>query len=153
MFKEIGKRFLLGFIYGVFVIYLLALLTSFNIGDGNFHFITSGLQASCKTELGAAALQFFLAGFLGVAFGVTTIFWEIDKWSLARQTITHFFVITISMLIVAYFINWMPHTLKGFAMWTGMFVVVYLVIWTVCYNIYKRTVKDINKKLAEKKDN
>jgi len=150
MLKKVIKRFVLGFMIEVFVTYVITLLISVNIGDGLYHGITPGLLNLCKTELGAASLQFLLAGLLGAIFGVTSLFWEIDHWSLAKQTILHFFTITISMLIVAYLCNWMEHSAKGFAMWIGMFIVVYIIVWFICYGNYKRKIKAVNKKLEER---
>lgn len=150
MLKKIIKRFALGFIFEVFVTYVISLLISINIGDGNYYNISPNLLTLCKTELGAASLQFILAGLLGAMFGITTLYWEIERWSLAKQTVMHFITITASMLIVAYICNWMEHSIKGFAIWIGMFIVIYVIIWIICYTSFKRKINAVNKKLAEK---
>lgn len=150
MLKTTIKRFWLGFIFEVFATYIITILFSLNIGDGNYYPVASGLMKICKTELGAAVLQFFLAGFLGGVFGSSTMLWEIEKWSLAKQTVCHFFVITIAMLIVAYICNWMSHSVLGFVSWIGMFIVVYIIIWTICYSHFKRKIAQINKEIQKK---
>lgn len=150
MLNKIIKRFVLGFIYEVFVAYLITILISLSIGDGNYYGINKGIMNICTTELGAVVFQFVLAGLLGAVFGVTTIFWEIDKWSLAKQTVIHFLVVTTSMLITAYICNWMRHTLASFFCWLGLFVVVYVIAWIICYNSFKRKVQGINKTISQK---
>lgn len=153
MLKKIIKRFTIGFIIEVFVTYLITIINSLLIGDGNFYYVTPGLLKTCKTIIGAVTLQFFLSGFLGAIMGTSTIIWEVDKWSLTTQTILHFFVITISMLIIAYLCYWMPHSVKGLIYWIGMFIIVYIIIWIIVYCNYKHKINQINKTLSEKGNN
>jgi len=150
MLKKIIKRFATGFIIEVFVTYLITIINSVLIGDGTYYFVTPGLLKTCSTTLNAVVLQFFLAGFLGAVMGVSSIIWEIDKWSLTLQTVVHFLVITISMLIIAYLCYWMPHSVKGFVFWISMFIIIYIIIWIICYSNYKHKINQINKTLSEK---
>lgn len=150
MIKKILQRFALGFMFEVFAANLITILFSINMGKGVYYGINSGIMSICETELGAVIFQFLLAGGVGAVFGVSTLLWEIDKWSLAKQTVVHFFVITTVMLFTVYVCNWMTHSVKGFITWIGLFVVVYIIIWTICYSSYKRKIKEINKAIVEK---
>jgi len=150
MLKKIIKRFVIGFIIEVFVTYLITIINSFIIGGGNYYAAAPGLLKLCGTQNGAVFLQFILAGGLGAVMGVSSIIWEIDSWSLTLQTVVHFFMITVSMLIVAYCCYWMNHTVKSLIAWILMFVVIYIIIWIICYTNYKRKINQVNKSLEER---
>lgn len=153
MIKKCIKRALLGFIWDVFAIYLITILTSINIGNGEYHAVNSLFIRACNTELGAVLMQFVIAGGLGIVFGGSTIVWEIDKWSLAKQTVVHFFIVTTALILSAYICNLIHHTVASVLLWILHFVVVYVVIWFICYSGYKRKVASINKTLKEKAEN
>jgi len=151
MLKKIIRRFTLGFIYQVFATYVITLLISINAGDGFYHAITAGgLLSICKTELGATCLQFLLSGILGAVIGAATVFWEIDSWSLTKQTVIHCITTTVTMLIIVYLCGWMNHSVKGFLIWLGMFIGVYTVFWLICYISYKKKIEAVNKKLKKR---
>lgn len=153
MLKTIIKRFFLGFIYEVFATNVISILFSINIGNGSYYHIAPGIMQICNTELAAVILQFFLAGILGGVFGLATVFWEIDSWSIAKQTIINFTTTTVTMLIIAYICCWMPHTIKGFLCWLSVFIVVYVIIWFICYSVYKHKINQVNKSLQERNKN
>lgn len=151
MIKKFIKRALLGFIWDIFAIYLITILTSINIGNGEYHAVNSIFLKACNTELGAVLMQFVIAGGLGIVFGGTTILWEIEKWSLAKQTVMHFLIVTTAMILSAYACNLIHHTIVSFLLWIAYFVVVYVVFWSIFYTIYKRKVASINKVLEARK--
>ena len=147
MLKKFIKRFVLGFVIEAFAAYLITIIISLCIGTGEYYGIHPQIMKLCKTELGGVVFQFFIAGGLGAVFGSSSLIWEIDRWSLAKQTVAHFIVINIAMLFSAYVCHWMSHTVKGFLSWIGMFVVIYIIVWIICYTSFKKKVDGINKTL------
>ena len=73
-------------------------------------------------QLNAVILQTILCAILGVGFAMASVIWEIDSWSLAKQSGVYFLVISVVMLPIAYFANWMKHSIAGVLSYVGIFV-------------------------------
>jgi hypothetical protein len=102
-------------------------------------------------ELVAFFWQTLLCGILGaVCSGAYPVF-QIDRWSLARQTVVHFLLLSLTMIPIASICGWTsPH---GFNPWSilaymGMFIIIYLIIWTGIYLYWKNWIKRANNKLG-----
>ena len=140
--KAVAKRAVLGFIYGVFIGQTILILESLMMRDGNFYAVSSSLL-----ELVGTKIQYFLTGIIGLTFASTTVIFEMDEWSLLRQTIIHFIITSIVMYIAGFLCGWFPHTVVSTLVWFGVFVVVYLIFW-ICFSLYyKNKVKKMNEAL------
>ena len=101
--------------------------------------------------MGAVVLQTILCGIVGAGLGGGTVVWQVQKWSIFRQTAVYFAVACLIMLPVAYFMRWMEHSFAGFMIYFGIFVIIFIVFWGMNYLINKRLAEKMNKKLNEKK--
>ena len=142
--KAVSKRAILGFIYGVFIGQTILIIESLFMRDGNFYAVSASLLELAGTKIAAVIIQYFLTGIIGLTFASTTVIFEMDEWSLLRQSITHFIITSIVMYIAGFLCGWFPHTVGSTLVWFGVFVVVYLIFW-VCFSLYyKNKVKKIN---------
>lgn len=147
MIKKVILRGLLGFPIGVFIAYTITIIFSLIFAKGDYSPADSVLVKECGSQINAVLLQFVLAGILGAASaGGSTIF-EIDHWSILKQTVIHFLVLSLSMLPIAYFSYWMEHTLLGFAVYFGVFILVYTILWISLFFYWKGKIKEINRKI------
>ena len=147
MKKEVTKRAILGFIYGVFIGQTILIIESLFMRDGNFYAVSNSLLELAGTKIAAVIIQYFLTGIIGTTFAATTVIFEMDNWSLLRQTITHFVITSIVMYIAGFLCGWFPHTVVSTLIWFGVFVVVYVIFW-ICFSMYyKNKVKKINSHL------
>ena len=145
--KAVAKRAVLGFIYGVFIGQTILILESLMMRDGNFYAVSSSLLELVGTKITAVIIQYFLTGIIGLTFASTTVIFEMDEWSLLRQTIIHFIITSIVMYIAGFLCGWFPHTVVSTLVWFGVFVVVYLIFW-ICFSLYyKNKVKKMNEAL------
>ena len=80
MKKEVAKRAILGFIYGVFIGQTILILESLMARDGNFYPVAASLVELAGTKIGAVIIQYFLTGIIGTTFAATTVLFEIDNW-------------------------------------------------------------------------
>ena len=90
--KAIIKRAILGFIYGVFIGQTILIIESLFMRDGNFYPVAASLVDLAGTKIAAVIIQYFLTGIIGTTFAATTVIFEMDNWSLLRQTILHFII-------------------------------------------------------------
>ena len=147
MKKEVAKRAIVGFIYGVFIGQTILIIESLFMRDGNFYAVSTSLLELAGTKIAAVIIQYFLTGIIGTTFAATTVIFEMDNWSLLRQTILHFIIVSIVMYIAGFLCGWFPHTVVSTLIWFGVFVVVYVIFW-ICFSMYyKNKVKKINSHL------
>lgn len=146
MKKQALLRGLLGFPLGIALNCILAVIISVIIGDGHFYPCVPTLVESVGSEIWAVTIQVALSGLLGASFAAASVIWEIEDWSIAKQTATYFFVTAIAMLPIAYLTEWMEHTLIGFLIYFGVFLVIFFVIWLFQYFYWIRKIRALNMK-------
>lgn len=144
MKKKILLRGLLGAPLAIMINFIISIIISACIGDGHYYPATYELVRSAGNELNAVILQGILCSIMGSGFGMASVIWEMDCWSLAKQTGTYFLIISVLMLPVAYILNWMNHSLIGFLSYFAMFIGTFISIWFFQYQCWKRKVREMN---------
>ncbi|MDR2105947.1 MAG: DUF3021 domain-containing protein [Coriobacteriales bacterium] len=148
--KAIITRTLLGFPLGIAIGVVILLGVSFAVGDGRLHPVTPAMLAWMPDELTASFWQFVLCGILGAACSGSSPIFEIERWSLTRQTIVHFLVLMSVLITVASVCGWTSPTgfsLEGTLIYLAIAVLVYLVIWTSMTLYWRNWVKKANARL------
>ena len=103
-------------------------------------------------ELNAVILQTVLCGVMGSGFAAASVIWELDSWSLARQSGVYFMIACIIMLPIAYITNWMEHSIAGVLSYVGIFIVIFVVVWLAQYLSWKHKIKRMNECFRKGKD-
>ena len=153
MKKKIIKRSLLGLPLGIAMGYLITILASFGRANGYYTPCVPELISMMGNEINAVIVQTILYGLLGVGFAASSVIWEIDSWSIVKQTGIYFSIISVIMLPIAYFAYWMEHTVAGFLSYFGIFALIFIVIWIIQFGTGRYNVRKMNEKLFETKDN
>ncbi|MDO4308705.1 MAG: DUF3021 domain-containing protein [Eubacteriales bacterium] len=153
MKKKIVLRSVLGFPLGLAMGYLITIMISLIWAGGYYSPCVPELIVAMGSEINAVLLQALLCGILGTGFGAASVIWEMDDWSLVKQTGIYFLIVSVIMLPLAYIMYWMEHSLKGFFCYFGIFFIIFVVIWIVQYIIAKHNVKKMNETLYKKQDN
>jgi len=144
-------RGLLGFPLGITIGYLITILISLGFGEGTYMPVIPDLSATLGSEINAVILQTVLSGLLGTAFAASSVIWEIDHWSIAKQTGIYFLITAFVMMPVAYFANWMEHSFIGFLIYFGLFVTIFVGVWIAQYFVWRNKVNKINAQLDGKR--
>lgn len=150
MKKKVLFRSLFGLLSGVALGQLIAIVISVVKGDGSFYAVIPELVNDFGGELSAAIVQTILLGVFGAIVGAASMIWEIDGWSLTKQTGAHFCLFAISFTIVAYVLYWIPRSVGGVAVSVIILVVIYAAIWCGVYFSTKRKIQKINDQLHRK---
>ncbi len=129
MKKKIIIRSLLGFPIGIAIGYLITILTSLVWAKGYYPPCVPELISVMGNEINAVILQTVLCKILGTGFAANSIIWEMYNWSLVKQTGIYFSIISVIMLPIAYLAYWMEHSVAGFFIYFGIFVLIFAVIW------------------------
>lgn len=101
------------------------------------------------SELNAVILQTVLCGIMGSGFAMASVIWEIDSWSLVRQTGIYFAVACIVMLPIAYVANWMKHSVGGILAYIGIFIGIFLIVWLIQYFAWKCKIQKMNQSIRK----
>ncbi len=153
MKKKLIKRILLGFPLGITLGHLITILISLGGANGYYSPCVPQLISMMGNEINAVILQTALSGVLGAGFAASSVIWEIEDWSIVKQTGIYFSIISLIMLPIAYVAYWMEHSIRGFLVYFGVFALIFAVFWIVFYAIGKRNVRKMNAKLSQAQDN
>ncbi len=144
MKKQLINRGLLGFPLGIAIGYVVTVLVSMVVNNGSYYPVTLELIAAVGSELNAVILQTILCGLMGSGFAMASVIWEIDSWSLAKQSGIYFAIACIVMLPIAYIANWMRHTFVGVLSYIGIFIVIFIAVWLIQYLAWRGKISRMN---------
>lgn len=152
MKNRIIKLALIGFPVGIVIGFVITLIISACIGDGFYYPVTPEFIGLMGNEFNAVILQTVLCGIIGSGFAMASVIWDIDSWSLAKQSAIYFLIACIIMFPIAYITNWMKHSIAGVLSYVGIFVVIFVIAWLVQYLSWKRKIKRMNDCFKKDKD-
>lgn len=147
MKKKIILRGAVGIPTGIALGYLITIFTSLIWGEGYYSPCVPDLILIMGNEINAVILQTILCALLGVVYAASSVIWEMEYWSIAKQTSIYFLISSFVMIPTAWILYWMEHTVNGFLSYVGIFVIIFISIWLTQYLISMRDVKKINKKI------
>lgn len=153
MKKKILIRGLIGAPIGVTISLIITIIFSLSMGHGEYFPAPHELVNWCGNEITAVIVQMVCSLFVGAVCSAASVIWEIEKWSLLKQTLVHLAVFALPFFGVGYVMNWMPHYLYGALGYIGGFVMVYVVVWCSVYFSTKAKIKKMNKQLQEMEQN
>ena len=153
MKKKLVLRGLLGCPVGITLGLAITILISWAIGDGIYYPVVPDFAQAMGSELRAMTLQTLLCGLMGSGFAMSSLIWEVERWSLARQTGLYFVAACGLMLPIAYVSNWMKHSLLGFLSYFGIFLGIFVAVWISQYLIWRGKIRRMNDKLRVENKN
>lgn len=149
MKKIVCRRALFGVPVGIALGTVITILISAAQGGGQYRPVVPALAAQMGSELGAVALQTALCALLGGVCGGASVVWQIDRWSIARQSGVYFLLLAAAMLPIAYVLHWMEHSLWGVVSYAGIFLGIFAAAWIGQYLALRAKFKRIQQKLDE----
>ena len=99
-------------------------------------------------EMNAVVAQMIASLLYGAVWAGASVIWEMDDWSLLRQTVTHLLAGSIATFPVAYLMYWMKHSIAGGVVYFAIFIGIYVGSWITLYSRAKREVTKLNEKVS-----
>lgn len=149
MKKKVVIRCFIGAPIGLAISTIITIAISLIVGDGRFYAVVPEMIADCGTEINAVLLQAICSLLYGAAWAGASIIWEMDHWSILRQTTTHFIICSLCTFPIAYFMRWMNHSILGILSYFGIFIAIYFIIWMSQYMAVKKRIQQINSKVQK----
>lgn len=79
----------------------------------------------------------FIVGIISAAVSAATVIYEIEQWSLIKQTIVHFLTMLVTVFPCLLISGWFSlYTTFDYLKVFGFFVLVGLFLWTISYFIF-----------------
>ena len=147
MRKEMIRRGLHGIPQGIAIGYVISIISALIFGEGTFSAVIPELVEQFNSEMSAVVVQTILSAVLGSTFASMSVVWQIEEWSILKQTSIYFVVTAAVMLPIAYLLHWMERGVVGFISYFGVFVAIFIVIWVIQYLFWKSRINKINEKL------
>jgi len=134
--KTFLKRGLLGILLGVFINQVVYLIMAM---QGNIVQVESSMIIS----------EFIISSLTGLYCAGISVIFDVEEWSLLRQTITH----SIAMLPyfpIAIYAGWMPMSLVGRMFFVLNYILVYVIIWFSFKKYWEKKSREINEELRKR---
>lgn len=147
MKKNIMMRGAYGFPMGIAIGYLITVIISAIWGEGYYAPCVPELAEVMESEISAVVLQTILCGLLGMVCGGGSVIWDMEEWSIARQTGSYFLLVLVTMLPIGYVLRWMEHSLAGIAQYCVIFAMIFAAVWILQYFNVLWKIRAINSKL------
>lgn len=152
MKKKVIVRGLFGIPLGITIGYIITIINSAIWADGYYAAVTPELIHMMGNEINAVILQTILCGIIGAGFAMASVIWEIDSWSLVKQSGSYFTIACILMLPIAYEANWMQHSLSGILTFIGIFIAIFILVWLIQYFLWRSKINKMNERIKKNKD-
>ncbi len=140
----------LGFVLGAVIGFLIALTGT--LAQGGKILMELSPLAEKVGLAGAIALQIGLSGVLGCVSFSGMLLYEIDSWSLALATGTHYLSIMGTFATISYGLGWFGSSWIGYAIAAACNTVAFAIIWFIMYYAWKKTVREMNDELKKYKE-
>lgn len=142
MGKKVLIRAAVGFLLGALVAVILGVI--------DMRFCSQELAAAVGSEGLGIALQFLGSAFYGSACMMGTLFYDVERWSLALATGLHYLIIAVGLVLCNWFLHW--------GMGAGLLLTVlagqtvgFFLIWLIIWLRYRKEVKELNELNERKK--
>ncbi len=108
---------------------------------------TANVQTLTVSQVCIGIFSITLLSF--IAGGMNAVY-QIERLPLMIAILIHGVVLYVSYLVTYILNDWLEGGLTPLLVFTGIFIVAYLVIWAIIYSIIRRNTKQLNKILKEK---
>ena len=97
----------------------------------------------------ASAAYMLYCGFMGAVNNGGQVIYEVEEYSIARATVTHFLISMSTVTVLGYGLKWFPPFGPVFWIMTAACAAVYFAIWLAYYLAYRREVRRMNEDLKQ----
>lgn len=145
--NNIMQRALFGFPIGIAIGYVISIIISLIFGKGAYSPCSPLLIKSMGNEINAVIFQTILTGLLGSIFSSASLIWDIEEFSLLKQTLYYFLISSITIMIIAYLLKWVAPTILSLLSFLLSFIIIFAIIWIFQYLTWKKKIKTLNDKI------
>lgn len=143
--KKALLRGLIGIPIGVYINVTVMLMISLSLGK-----VVNYRTAFSDSPLSAFLINYIISILVGFTFAFGSAIFEVERWSITKQTFLHFVLITSVFIPSAVIGKWTQPEFFSISIYIGLFVILYVLIWLIQYNFWKKRIEKINERLKNK---
>ena len=151
MLKKTLKRAGIGFLIGIVIGNLIAILTGNSATNGVTFASEKLLVMAGGSAVVAMLLQSLFSGLYGAVCFAGMSFYEIERMPLAAATALHCAAIVLLFVPISLLLGWV-NGIAGILIIAVIQIVVFFIIWLSLYLSYKKQVRELNKMQKELSD-
>ncbi|WP_018932470.1 DUF3021 domain-containing protein [Gracilibacillus lacisalsi] len=84
---------------------------------------------------------------LGVYYSLASVIFELERWSILKQTVIHLSLTILVFFPIAILAGWIPFNLLAMILGLGIFLTLYSVFWISAYFYYKNMERVMNERI------
>ncbi|WP_163581040.1 DUF3021 domain-containing protein [Gracilibacillus saliphilus] len=84
---------------------------------------------------------------LGVYYSLASVIFELERWSILKQTVIHLSLTTLVFFPIAILAGWIPFNLLAMILGLGIFLTLYFIFWIGAYFYYKNMERVMNERI------
>ena len=152
MIKLALRRGFIGLPWGIAIAQIIALAVSIAAGTGEYYLVPPETAEYMGSELAAVTLQTCLCALLGFIWGMLSVIWQIETWSLLKQSLVFFVLGMTATLATEYFCGWIDLNWLSLLRFIGIFSAIFVVIWIALYKFICTKIRKMNDALKDKRN-
>ncbi|WP_204122633.1 DUF3021 domain-containing protein [Lacticaseibacillus mingshuiensis] len=147
MMKKIGQAIGLGIPIGVTCGLVMSLLFSY-LYSNTYYPSSPRFTDQFQRPLDAISVSILLWALMGIVFALSSLIFDVERWSMARRTAVHFLASYIPFTLLALLAKWFPAGWGFLLSYTLIYLGIYVAMWLSFYLAARHYVAAVNKKLA-----
>ncbi|MGE7952428.1 DUF3021 domain-containing protein [Lysinibacillus xylanilyticus] len=119
--------------------------------SSSYVLVTISVLSNNAVMSGAELLeQIIIAAILGVAIGLLSIIFEIERLPFISQLILHLIAVTLCVMVAGYFGRWFDHSSITYVLISE--VIIYCIVWCIIYVLQLIDIAEINHAIQKRKE-
>ncbi|MGA3598652.1 DUF3021 domain-containing protein [Lysinibacillus agricola] len=94
--------------------------------------------------------QIIIAAILGVAIGLLSIIFDIERLPFISQLILHLIAVTLCVMVAGYFGRWFDHSSITYVLISE--AIIYFIVWCIIYVLQLIDIAEINHEIKKRKE-
>ncbi|WP_267202701.1 DUF3021 family protein [Limosilactobacillus kribbianus] len=129
---------------------IISLAFNYVYGASSYYPSAPSFVGHFEHVLNAVSISALLWATIGELFGFGSFIFSIERWSLRKRTVINFVTYYLGLSVLAILAGWFPLNGANFAVFTLIFVAIYVTIWL--YSSYRahKEIHVINQKIKKK---
>lgn len=152
MIKKAITRAMTSFMGAISINVILGLIIILAVDKPDFLPLVPEFAEKFSSPIVALLVEWLLIGLTSASFGFWSIIMECERISLLAQSILYFVLTTIVWLPVSIYCWNSDKYISSFIGITISYVISYIISWTIQYRLCKESIRQINQKLDEIRD-
>ncbi|TPR43570.1 DUF3021 domain-containing protein [Apilactobacillus micheneri] len=145
--KKLFKLAINGCSLGISIGFTIALVFSLIFQSKNFEPSTPEFVNQFSSNISATFISLIIWALMGIVFSISSLIFRIESWGLNKKTIVHFVITYFGYSTLVFLTKWFPMSFWFIFSYTLLFIIIYIFMWKISYNIARKKVKQINKLL------